>query len=72
MDYKLEQPVKVLVTDNLVETTLGVLDDRNYNHPMIVIDQFLLSSKNINNLLEAIKKIINLILFMIKLYPIHL
>ena len=48
MDYKLEQPVKVLVTDNLVETTLGVLDDRNYNHPMIVIDQFLLSSKNIN------------------------
>lgn len=56
MNYKLEQPVKVLVTDNLVETTLEVLDDRDYNHPMIVIDQFLLRSKNINNLLEAIKK----------------
>ncbi|MGX7024010.1 iron-containing alcohol dehydrogenase [Vagococcus hydrophili] len=56
MDYKLEQSVKVLVADHLAETTLDVLNNLGYSHPMIVIDSFLLQSTPINDLLTAFKE----------------
>lgn len=55
MNYKLEQHVKVLVTDQLNQTTLDVLDDKNYQKPLIVIDSFLLSTELIKSLLASLK-----------------
>lgn len=55
MNYKLEQHVKVLVTDKLDQTAVDVLNDKNYQKPLIVIDSFLLTTEAIKNLFVALK-----------------
>lgn len=56
LDYKLEQKVKVLVTDELATTTLDVLNDKGYQKPLIVIDNFLLSTDAIKQLLITLEE----------------
>ncbi len=56
LDYKLEQQVKVLVTNELDITTLDVLNDLGYKKPLIVIDAFLLTSNSIKQLLITLEK----------------
>lgn len=41
MDYKLVQKTKVLVTDDLPKTILGILKETQYKRPLIVMDSFL-------------------------------
>jgi len=41
MDYKLVQKTKVLVTDDLPKTILGILKETQYKKPLIVMDSFL-------------------------------
>jgi alcohol dehydrogenase len=56
MDYKLIQNVKVTVTDNLPQTILSILEEKNYQKPFIVIDSFLVSTPIIKSLLEQLQK----------------
>ncbi|MGX7015049.1 iron-containing alcohol dehydrogenase [Vagococcus silagei] len=56
LNYKLEQNVKVLVTNELSETVLDVLKDFNYQKPFIVIDSFLLNNEAIKTLLDTLTK----------------
>jgi len=41
MDYKLVQKTKVLVTDDLPKTILGILKETQYKKPLIIMDSFL-------------------------------
>ncbi|QIL46813.1 iron-containing alcohol dehydrogenase [Vagococcus coleopterorum] len=50
MDFKLEQKVKVVVTDNLSECVLEILATTNYKKPMLVMDSFLNSTPIIGQL----------------------
>ncbi len=56
MNYKLIQNVKVAVTDNLPQTILSIIEEKNYQKPFIVIDSFLSSSSIIQSLLEQMQK----------------
>lgn len=56
LNYKLEQNVKVLVTNELSETVIDVLKDFNYQKPFIVIDSFLLNNEAIKTLLDTLTK----------------
>ncbi len=55
MDYKLEQKVKVAVTYELNLTLLEVLNNNNYQKPLIVIDEFLLDSPIIKKVFSTFK-----------------
>lgn len=55
MDFKLEQKVKVAVTYELDTTLLEILNENNYKKPMFVIDNFLLKSKIVNNVLNTLE-----------------
>lgn len=56
MNYKFIQNVKVTVTDNLPQTILSIIEEKNYHKPFIVMDSFLNSVPIIQSLLEQLQK----------------
>lgn len=50
MDYKLEQKVKVMFTDDLSMSILSILKEENYRKPLLVMDSFLNSTPIVNRL----------------------
>ncbi|WEG72571.1 iron-containing alcohol dehydrogenase [Vagococcus intermedius] len=52
MNFKLEQKVKVTVTDDLSKSILQVLKEASYKKPLIVMDSFLNSTPIVNKLKE--------------------
>ena len=72
MNYKLIQNVKVAVTDNLPQTILSIIEEKNYQKPFIVMDSFLSSVTNYSKFTRTnAESMILSMLFMIKSYPIH-
>ena len=52
MEFKLEQKVKVVVTDNLSKTIIEVLKEASYKKPFIVMDSFLNNTMIVSQLKE--------------------
>ncbi len=55
VNYKFEQKAKVAVTEELDQALLETLQSNRWSAPMIVIDQFLLSSDIIKKVLDVLE-----------------
>ena len=56
MNFKLEQKVKVIVSHELANTILQILNMEKYKKPMVAIDSFLVNTPIIQGMFTLLKE----------------